>query len=91
MDYFLYVNDMFARQGCFFEFWIDFMKQTKSVIPDVSAYLQFRIFDAEILYSTSMAQDEQSRETKKKVSTKEKDRTKSKEKPPSKVLQHFFY
>jgi hypothetical protein len=32
-----------------------------------------------------MAQDEQSRETKKKVSTKEKDRTKSKEKPPSKV------
>jgi hypothetical protein len=32
-----------------------------------------------------MAQDEQSRDTKKKVSTKEKDRTKSKEKPPSKV------
>lgn len=62
------------------------MKQTKSVIPDVSAYLQFRIFDAEILYYTSMAQDEQSRETKKKVSTKEKDRTKSKEKPPSKVI-----
>ncbi|EFX71899.1 hypothetical protein DAPPUDRAFT_216440 [Daphnia pulex] len=33
-----------------------------------------------------MAQDEQSRETKKKVSTKEKDRTKSKEKAPSKVI-----